>query len=435
MNIKSSTKVKHALIQIWKDSSDRTSRLEETLKDTCKLFTDGKTTIIMSPTGVAAFEGILTCLKEDAVIGESFSRKELEKRIQTAVIELYNIEPQEIEAKINSYVEKMLQELERVISVKWDVYLPIENLVVNSELAFGRASIKMFDEPTKQSILQKLVTMIQLSASPPDAKAELEHLYRERLNQDYSGRAIMRVETRASDSTRAVESAIEQAETTLNILRFYSRGIITNDARSYRMYIGLKGTISRGNLIAVAFSESKEFTMELQGTGYFYSLTLGQKELSRMEEDSFKVLQAILLKETKERTAFENLLLNSVNLLGNAMNNQYNPSAFVSMVVALESILLKRGEPMRTLLAERTALILGTRFEERMFYFRQMLRLYRIRSDIVHRGILDVTESDIFLISMIVYRILVCLIADSHKFNDICKLVEMFNTLKFGYVK
>lgn len=112
----------------------------------------------------------------------------------------------------------MLQELESVIPVKWDVYLPVENLVVYSEFTIGSTSIKMFDEPTNQSIRQNLTTIIQLSTSPPDAKVEAVRIYRE-LSKEYAGRAIMRVETKASDSTKAFESAIEQAETTLNVLR------------------------------------------------------------------------------------------------------------------------------------------------------------------------------------------------------------------------
>jgi hypothetical protein len=154
-----------------------------------------------------------------------------------------------------------------------------------------------------------------------------------------------------------------------------------------------------------------------------------------MEEDSFMILHKILLKEPKQRTAFENLIVNSVNLFGRAMNNQDTTSAFVSMVVALESILLKKAEPIKTLLAERTALLLGRVYEERMFYFRHMSQLYQIRSDIVHRGFLDVTEGDLALLSLIVYRVLVRLIADSPKLNDIGELVKTFDKLKFGYAK
>jgi hypothetical protein len=436
MEIRLRMQIIHAFIQIWKDSRDKTSKIEETLKGSFRLFSEaGKQTIVIGSEGIVAFDKLMSLLTEVSTIREKFSRKELERRIQSTVIDLFSIEPSEIETRVNSYVDRMLQEFERAIPTKWNVYLPVENLIVHFELNIGRALIKMFDESIEKSILENFITINQLSTSPPDVKAEMERIFRERLSQDFTGRAIIIVETRAFDDTRAIESAIEQAETVLNVLRFYSRGVIVNNARSYRMYIGLKGSIYKGQLFAVAFCGVERFNTTFENTGYLYPLELGQKELSRMEEDSFMILHKILLKEPKQRTAFENLIVNSVNLFGRAMNNQDTTSAFVSMVVALESILLKKAEPIKTLLAERTALLLGRVYEERMFYFRHMSQLYQIRSDIVHRGFLDVTEGDLALLSLIVYRVLVRLIADSPKLNDIGELVKTFDKLKFGYAK
>jgi len=196
------------------------------------------------------------------------------------------------------------------------------------------------------------------------------------------------------------------------------------------MYIGLKGTISTGQLFAAAFSQ-REFNTHFQNVGYFYELDLDASAIPLMEAHSFKRLHEILSKESDQRTAFEDLIVNSVNLFGAAMNNPDTVSAFVTLVIALESIVLRKGEPMKTLLAERVALLLGRTYEERIFYFTQMSRLYQIRSDIVHRGFVDVTENDLFLLSMIGYRLLVRLIPESTRLNDMGKLVEMFSRLKF----
>lgn len=328
----------------------------------------------------------------------------------------------------------MLQRLKTATPLKWNVYLPVENLVVASELLIGPTSIRMFEEATKQSILQTFVAINRLCRSPADVGSKMEQLFEDRLTTDYAGRAVIRISTTAADPIRAVESAIEQAETALNVLQFYSRGVIAHDARAYKMYIGLKGSIHSGQLFAIAFSGSEKSTTSFQNIGYRHKLKLEQKELSNMEKDSFKVLHDILSREPKRRSVLENLIVNSVNLFGSAMNNQDTASAFVSIVVVLESILLRKGEPIRSLLAERVAFLLGSPedVDERMFYFKQMSRLCQIRSDIVHSGLMDVTESDLQLLSIMAYQVLVRLIADSSNLKDMDQLVQAFNALKFG---
>jgi len=422
-----------SLFRIWKDSREKTARVEETAKGPYRLFSEAnKPAIIVGPVGIVAFDRLVSLLSKHPVIGQNFSRKELEKRIRSLAIELYTAESTQVEERVLSLTDSLLRSLLEVIPTSWQVYLPVENLSLQSELSVGRASITMFDTTIEKSVLERFVAMNQQSSSPPEVKNEVEKLFVESLKINYQGRAVICVDVTTVDMDRAIDAATEEADTTLNVLRFYSRGVIDHDARNYKMYIGLKGSISRGQMFAFGFGKPDSFVQSFQNTGYLYPLELSEKALSKMSQDSFGTLHKILLKHPSQRTAFENLIVNSVNLFGRAMNSQDAVGALVSVVVALESIVLKKGEPMKTLLAERVALLLGHSFDERMFYFGQMSRLYQMRSDIVHRGLLDVTEGDFFLLSMMAYRVLVRLIADSSKLNDIGKLVEMFNIIKFG---
>jgi hypothetical protein len=45
---------------------------------------------------------------------------------------------------------------------------------------------------------------------------------------------------------------------------------------------------------------------------------------------------------------------------------------------------------------------------------------------------MDVTESDLQLLSIMAYQVLVRLIADSSNLKDMDQLVQAFNALKFG---
>ncbi len=108
--------VADALLRVWKDSRDKTSRFEETIKGPHKFFFEaGKQAIVLGPVGIAAFHRLVTLLGKDPVIGKIFSRKELERRIRSAASNLYAIDRQKIETCVNSYVDEMLRRLETAI--------------------------------------------------------------------------------------------------------------------------------------------------------------------------------------------------------------------------------------------------------------------------------------------------------------------------------
>jgi hypothetical protein len=96
----------------------------------------------------------------------------------------------------------------------------------------------MFNQTTGVTIIEQIDSINRLTKSPQEVKDELQKQFRERLTSDYTKRAFIQIVTKAVDADRALESATERAETALNVLRFYSRGVIQQDARSYRMYIG-----------------------------------------------------------------------------------------------------------------------------------------------------------------------------------------------------
>jgi hypothetical protein len=200
-----------AFLRLWNDSRDRTTKFQETVKGSHHLFSENGKTILLGPDGIVAFNRLSTLLNEDPAISPKFSRKELEKRIHSGSMHLFSIERSEIKAHVRAYVDQLLQQLERAPPTSWEIYLPVDNLTVNQEISIGRTSIKMFDEPTKQLILDSFAKVSQQSKSPPEVKAEAEKLIHDQLVQNYSNRAVVRVETTAVDNARAVESAIELA--------------------------------------------------------------------------------------------------------------------------------------------------------------------------------------------------------------------------------
>jgi hypothetical protein len=61
-----------------------------------------------------------------------------------------------------------------------------------------------------------------------------------------------------------------------------------------------------------------------------------------------------------------------------------------------------------------------------------MERLYKLRSDFLHRGTDKITQADISLISYYAFEVIIKLISCSELINDIGKLIEKINSSKFG---
>lgn len=98
--------------------------------------------------------------------------------------------------------------------------------------------------------------------------------------------------------------------------------------------------------------------------------------------------------------------------------------SFVNFVICLESLLLREREPQKGVLAERVAIIIKETATDRTETFKKMEHLYKLRSDFLHRGIDNVTEADIVLISYYAFQVMIKLISYSEKLNDIGKLIE-----------
>lgn len=87
-------------------------------------------------------------------------------------------------------------------------------------------------------------------------------------------------------------------------------------------------------------------------------------------------------------------MLTSVKFVALSTHEQFS-AAFVSAIISLEALLLGEHEAITNNLAERVAFILGKDSDERNEYYDLMMRLYQIRSRIVHSGNTDMQLSDL----------------------------------------
>ena len=95
-------------------------------------------------------------------------------------------------------------------------------------------------------------------------------------------------------------------------------------------------------------------------------------------------------------------------------------------MISLEALLINGRESKSVNISKRVALIVGKDIKQKKWLSRQMRILYKIRSDIVHEGKNDLTQSDRNLLRMINYATIISTLTIYHKekFVSISDLIK-----------
>jgi hypothetical protein len=124
-------------------------------------------------------------------------------------------------------------------------------------------------------------------------------------------------------------------------------------------------------------------------------------------------------------TATERRLLTAYQWLGEACRGHDRSGRFVAAVTALEALLALKNDESRTsagataILAERTA-FLGAAPETRLATHREVVRLYALRSDVVHGRAADLVQADVVAAGQLAWTVARTLFAnrDSLRSDD-----------------
>jgi len=120
--------------------------------------------------------------------------------------------------------------------------------------------------------------------------------------------------------------------------------------------------------------------------------------------------------------------------LGMAMAEREPSVAFLHCATAQEMLLLGRGEKeeIAKTLAERLALVIAEKPQDRLQTYRQAKRLQGIRSAIVHRGQTDVAEDDVSLMRGLSIACFFALLKRLAEIGSEKALIDMCEQAKFG---
>lgn len=254
--------------------------------------------IIMGVRGVQALARVNELLASDDIIGQRFSQKSLKREVQGVLAEII-IEGSNVE-QTEQKLDVTIAKLENNSFSTWTAIIPIVNLDLKiPSIQIGQVSIKICTEDTFNDFKRIIKENKDIG---DDVKQEMMS-WPERF---YIGQVVAECQVQAVDSEHAYDVANDMIEYALNILRFYSRGTMHNDAYNYRMFIGKIGHIYRSQFRAFRWQndsgqELAPFKCDFQNTGYFYPYVLDSDVLERINNLHFAKINDILHKHEDSR--------------------------------------------------------------------------------------------------------------------------------------
>ena len=404
-------KLSGCILNIWNDA-----RSQRGLGSSFKL----------SLKGQKATEDALEILAKDK-LGTKFSRQFLGDGIRDMTFALLSTPPRGISEKVDVEVNAWLNKLDAMPVHEWRIIAPIANLVLSGIdcLDVGQVSFVRPNSPAFGSMLAEMHQINQGGTSQQEVRDSMGELFQERLRD----RVLAVAKIKTADSKIAEGNGRKLVDHALNVLRLYGCGVLEHSPLDYMMYIGLDGTVPASKPLIVTL-RAGVLSMTFEQYGALFHFTITPDIVKKMNDLSLDAISAMLQKPIP--TEFEKLLNTSIDFFGAGMHELDPRDAFIDFIISLESLLLKEREPSKGLLAERVALIIESTPEAREIAFEMVEELYQIRSNVVHRGFNDITESNVKSVSRIAFDTIMTLLKHASTIANIDQLVERCNKTKFS---
>jgi hypothetical protein len=296
--------------------------------------------------------------------------------------------------------------------MKATFYMPIIGL--NMEMPDVEVGNVRFLKSYKTITDQSLMKVIDIFISPKSNTMPNQSSYMEALLRN-NPIAIVQV-NKTSDAETAAELEVERS---LNVLRFYLSGRSGIDPFAHRMYMWIAGVPYTGMATFFSVDEiSKQVSTSSSTRGAVFPYEFRLKTLENMKEVHFEVMNKILQKPPNQRTPLEKNIVTAVDFFGAGLHELRRRNSFLNFVISLEAALVGRSEKKAQKLAAWIGELLQLKRDNRGKLFSRISAYYNIRSDIVHEGIDNVKQNDIYGIWSLAFRTIARLVPYTEKATD-----------------
>jgi hypothetical protein len=321
---------------------------------------------------------------------EHISRSAVESIIQGTMLKAIDPVQAAVQKDFPKRLEFALVALKEELKAKpsiWEMHFPVDG-VLNDRLPFifGRCNF-YFGDSTQISILVERINRVVLSAVGDEFGQKVQQDIDTRIRTLVSGNTWLSTLVEAVDGEAARRAARKRVRQTADILNFYanlggrppSQILLAEDPRP-------------GILNTFLFSEDPPtFQPPSERVGPIAQFSFAAPDLAQA---GFERMSNML--KSPAPSEIDDRIIRAFQWAGKASVEPRKEEAFLLFTISLESLLLERNDKFEVTetLALRAAHLISAP-PTRLMVYRDMKRLYGIRSKIVHSGSVDVGEDQL----------------------------------------
>ena len=368
---------------------------------------------------------LLKCVNEDLI-----SRKAVERFLQDAIFYAVDIQNNRKDIQFEIRIDQAIKTLRKSLLQKprtFKIYNPVFGISLDGlPVKVGNVLFCIFDKKHKAQIQKPNPVSGYLKK---DDAISFFNKYVE--DSEICNKPVGLVEVSSIDHEAAKYVALKELSKTINVINFLGRQIPYNTRGHYNSsYLFLPGEKHREVVDTPV--------VEKGGKAY---CGFGRKVIGPLSDFSFKALQEAdiskcleferikTLLEKKKKNTVEQRLISAMSWSGQAFVEKNKELAFLFSAISLEALILfeKNRNELAERLSVRVAQLLGKDLNARKNIKKIIKDLYGTRSDIVHDGKYQVTNTELsFMIHFAQNCILRILRDDPFKTMNEKELLDWF---------
>lgn len=362
---------------------------------------------------IRSYQNAFLLLKGGAeATGRLVSDKELDKLLVKFLFKLhfdYGKSALENLPKETSQLFKAVKHLQRE---KYIVILPLVNVQTDISLQIGNSNITNLSEAR----IEEIATKYNLSMMEGRTAAKIV--------KDIKGESkfptVVIVEVEASDPDKAEELAIQTADRSLNVLRFYEmsfRGLIKGEAFEI---------VKRATVIVGTTNDKFQF-----GSHLLHSMPgvnrITKNLITKLKMQQFDTLNGLLTKPENQITPLERDLLAAIYWIGSSVKDILMIDKFLKYIVSLDTLPGQDRKDKTEIIARRFVSIMyhEDKDEKILQAYHLMKRFYGIRNNIMHTGLSHIEQTNFEQLAFWTHNLVYRLLRYQQKYKRLSDLIEL----------
>lgn len=347
--------------------------------------------LLMYKKATVAFDRIMESYAKRPSMNDRFVGLDFQESIfdQLAKLKL-EWDADEVEGDLVDYLDGLVLGY----SAEWNVYFPIVNLELSGidELSMGPVIIRRDPKQKQPEYLSDTYSAVEsyYGIDKKSIDAEEKGLYEARHEKFWTGCvAKSTVTDRCLDAKYHAENQVRRA---LQILRLYVHEFEIDESL---WLFGLRDEVTTKFKYTWATCVGKDYyNFERRLSGYKRPFVLDQNGLSMMRTFRFDEFVKIQFEEVGD-CELGKAVRRAIFWFSEGVLSSNTAARFAYYMMVIESVFGEQGDNLTHKLAERIAMTFRATAAERLAVYHNMKKLYGKRSNVVHRGLHDISYDDL----------------------------------------